>query len=175
MAMPRNIRALWLIVGAALTVITVLLTALGIWSEFREPRDYDYAFPGTYGASLISERSQETTTTVYEITSPVVIVDVTGPVGVRVTRGEPDRLTIRRELTYGPQGREFSQQWLDGKVLHVLFICPGPRAGAGLTCTADYSLTVPPDVKVMIAGPRATHECRLSTAETVCRTPTASR
>jgi hypothetical protein len=169
MAMPRNIRAVWLIVGVALTVFTVLVAAVGIWSGFREPRDYDFAFPGEYGASLISERSQETTTTVYRITSPVVIVDATGPVGVRVTRGEPDRLTIRRELTWGRHGREFSQQWLDGKVLRVLFTCPGQRTDVNLTCTADYSLTVPADVDVMIASPRATRQCPLTATETVCR------
>lgn len=170
--MSRNVRAVWITVGAALTVMTVLTVAVGAWSAIREPRDYDFVYPGTYGASLVSETSRETTTTVYKISTPVVIVDVTGPVAVRVTHGEPDRLTIRRELAWGPGGREFGQHWEEGKVLRVLFTCTGPRAGADLTCSADYSLTVPPGVKVVIAGPNVTRECPVpATGEAVCRPP----
>jgi len=169
MAMPRNVRALWIVVGTVLTVLTVVLTAFGVWSAIRTPRHYDYVYPGSYGAALIDEQTREVTTTVYRITTPVVIVDATGPVTIRVEHGEPDRLTIRREVSWGRYGRRFDQEWEDGKVLSVKLSCANPRSGRDRGCSADYRLTVPPDVKVLIAGPESSRECPVTTPETVCR------
>lgn len=174
MAMSRKTRTVWIIVGTALTLVTVGAIAFGIWSAgtttgTRTPFDHHFDHPGSYDSSLVSEHSTATTTTVYTISTPVVIVDVQGPVAIRVNRGDPGRLSIHREMTWNRQVPEVFQSWDEGKILRIRFTCAGPRAGADLTCSADYTLTVPPDVKVMLAGPNTTRECPLTTTETLCR------
>jgi hypothetical protein len=171
MAMPRNIRLLWRIWGAVLTVVTVAVMAITAWAQISEYRysDFDRVYPGFYGADLVSAETRETSVIVYRITSPVLIVDAEGPVRVSVSRGAGDRLTMRRELAWGRDGRDFHQEWESGKVLRVSLSCAAPYAGAREPCSADYRLTVPPGVKVLVADGPATRECPVTGAATVCR------
>ncbi|GGM68552.1 hypothetical protein GCM10010106_13260 [Thermopolyspora flexuosa] len=172
MAMPRNIRLLWRVWGTVLTAVTVGVVALTAWAQIAEYRHgtYERVQPGVYGAELLSAESRESTTVVYRIGTPVVIVEADGPVKVNVSRGERERLTVRRELAWGARGREFHQEWEGGKVLRITYSCPAPFAGSPDLCSADYHLTVPPDVRVVVANGTATRDCPLTRAVTVCRT-----
>ncbi len=173
MAMRNGVRTAWLAAGGVLSVSAVLAMALAVWADIRLPHDYDFTFPGSYDSSLLDRRTSETTTTVYSLAAPRIIVDATGHVGVRVVPGTAGRLSVRREITWALESRGIEETWENGRTLRIRLSCPRDGRSAGGACAADYTLSVPPDVKVVMATLSGVVPCPRTAAETICRSPSA--
>ncbi|MFF4411460.1 hypothetical protein ACFYY8_02965 [Streptosporangium sp. NPDC001559] len=175
--MRTGVRAAWIVVGGALSVALVLGLAVTTWGQIELPRAYDFVYPGSFGSSLIESRetSDGESTKVYSLAAPWVIVDVTGPVGVSVTPGTAGRLTVRQKLTSTQVSRTMREVWEKGKTLRVDLDCPGygPPWAPSPPCRADYTLAVPPGVKVVVVTRSGTIPCPLTSERTVCRSPDA--
>ncbi|WP_405147094.1 hypothetical protein OG589_06540 [Sphaerisporangium sp. NBC_01403] len=164
--MRSTIRTAWIAVGGALTALTVIGMALWAWTDIRLPHDYDFAFPGSYDSSDLGRLTTETSTVTYAITTPLVIVDATGRVGVRFVPGAAGRLSVRRELTWRDGDRRFSEAWESGRTLRVSLTCAG---GSG--CRGDYTLGVPPGVEVLLTTPTGTVRCSPASPGAPCPPP----
>ncbi|GAA3137622.1 hypothetical protein [Streptosporangium carneum] len=164
--MRKGVRTGWLVAGGLLSVSAVLGIALAIWAGIRLPRAYDFSFPGSYDSSVLEKRSS--VTTVYSLRAPMIIVDVAGRVGVRVVPGTPGRLEVRREVSGADGSYGLEEAWQDGRTLRIALDCPddGPEGG---DCLADYTLSVPRGVEVLMATVTRAVPCRLTASETVCR------
>ncbi|MFF4990670.1 hypothetical protein ACFY19_26050 [Streptosporangium saharense] len=176
--MRTGVRTGWIVGGGALSVALVLALAIAVWSEIELPRAYDFAYPGSYGSSLVEsqESSDGRDTRVYSLAAPWVIVDVSGPVGVSVTPGTAGRLTVERKVTPVLGSHMMRETWEKGKTLRVSLDCPGggPPWEPLSPCQADYALGVPPGVKVVVVTDSGTVPCPLTpAARTVCRAPDA--
>lgn len=173
--MRNGVRIGWIVVGGALSVMLVAVITVSVWVQLRLPHPYDFAYPGSYDSSLVSRQASESDApTVYTLTSPWVIVDATGRVGVRVVPGAAGRLSVKREIAWPRASHGLRETWENGKTLRVRLTC-SESEGANESCLADYTLGVPSGAKVMIATPSGTEQCPLKATETICRYPSGGR
>ncbi|WP_285704587.1 hypothetical protein [Microtetraspora sp. NBRC 16547] len=161
-------RTRWIAAGAALTVSAVVAMALAAWSEIRVPHSYDFSFPGSYQSSVLDQKGTETRTMTYAVTTPQIIVDVRGTVGVRVAPGVPGRLSVKRETTWRGGPPSMSETWEHGKTLRAEVSCPRDLGRTDPDCRTDYTLSVPPGVDVLVTTPDWTMPCPPAAAEVTC-------
>ncbi|GII58724.1 hypothetical protein Pth03_71130 [Planotetraspora thailandica] len=167
--MRSRVRAVWIAVGGVFTAVLVAVMAIAALAEIPVPGDWRSS--RSYGSSIIGATT-ETTTVTYAITTPRIVVDVSAGIGVRVSTGEPGRLTVRRTLVWDGRGRRFDESWKDGGTLQATMTCGPSVPGASGGCQAEYFLTVPPDVEVLMATHSGPVTCRPSAAgEVTCVRP----
>ncbi|MFC4585411.1 hypothetical protein [Sphaerisporangium corydalis] len=166
--MRKTVRTVWIAAGGALTALAVIGMALGTWSSISLPHSYDFAFPGSYDSADLGRETSETSTVTYTITAPLVIVDVTGPIGVRVASGTAGRLSVRRELTWVDGDRDFGETWENGRTLRAFLSCDADHATGLPRCHGDYVLRVPPAVDVLLVTSSGTARCTPTPAEADC-------
>lgn len=167
--MRRAVRTRWITAGAVLTVSAVVAMALAAWTEIRVPHSYDFTFPGSYESSVLDERSTETRTVTYAVTTPQIIVDLRGRVDVRVAPGVPGRITVKRETTWHGGGPpSMSETWESGKTLRVEVTCARGPGRVNPDCHTVYTLSVPSATGVLVTTPDWTMPCSPTPAEVVC-------
>jgi hypothetical protein len=84
----------------------------------------------------------------YRVPSPVARVEITVEAGdVDVLGGGPLQVTVRRDERFVYDQRPTEVRSFEDGVLHVRSTCPPIVLGA---CSADYRLTVPEDVPVIV-------------------------
>jgi hypothetical protein len=84
----------------------------------------------------------------YRVPSPVTRVEVTVEAGdVDVLGGGPLQVTVRRDEHFAFDQRPTEERSFEGGILRVRSTCPPIVLGA---CSADYRLTVPEDVPVVV-------------------------
>ncbi|WP_157530056.1 hypothetical protein [Microtetraspora niveoalba] len=166
--MRRAVRTRWIAAGAALTVSAVVGMAVAAWSEIRVPHGYDFSFPGSYESSVLDRSTTETRTVTYAVTTPRIIVDVRGRVGVRVAPGVPGRLSVERETTWHGEPPSMRETWESGKTLRAEVTCPREAGRVDPGCRAVYTLSVPPGVAVLVTTPDWTMPCPPAAAEVTC-------
>ncbi|GIH63672.1 hypothetical protein [Microbispora siamensis] len=166
--MRRAVRTRWIAAGAALTVSAVVAMALAAWTEIRVPHSYDFSFPGSFESSVLDERSTETRTVTYAVTTPQIIVDVRGRVDVRVAPGVPGRLSVKRETTWHGGSPSMSETWESGKTLRVEVSCSRDLGRVDPGCRTVYTVSAPRGVGVLVTTPDWTMPCPPAAAEVTC-------
>ncbi|MEU9883903.1 hypothetical protein [Sphaerisporangium sp. NPDC051011] len=170
--MRSTVRTGWIVVGGLLSALAVFGIAFAVWDNLRLPGAYGLG-TRSYDSADLGRVTTEISTVAYAITAPLILVDASGPVEVRVVRGAEGRLTIRREMSWHEADREFGESWAGGTTLRVRLDCPTRPDGP--SCRAVYTLSVPPAVKVRMATPDGLVACPAAAAtEAPSATPSPS-
>ncbi|MEV4749748.1 hypothetical protein AB0K21_25495 [Streptosporangium sp. NPDC049248] len=134
MPIRSNTRKAWIVVGGALTALTVGITSIAAWSEVTQAR-----------------RVAETTLRSHALTSPGIAVETTGHVNVSVVGGADRRLDLERTLQWTLDRPVVTEDW-DGRTLTIGVRCPGGDRPDGPNCRADYTLILPMTTDVEVTS-----------------------
>lgn len=129
--LSRPVRRLWLLAGAAVTVLLIGATGSFLWGRM--------AATASVGPAQVQVQTQAYTGQPQALVIQLASGDVT------LRRGPAGRITVRRRLQWSVSKPVVHEHW-DGQVLNVRQDCPaGPF---NRNCDTDYTLTVPPGVTV---------------------------
>jgi hypothetical protein len=129
------VRAIWLGVGSALTVLAVILSTVAFSSVFAD-----------------AKLPTETTSRSIPIdTLAELRVEAGHHVNVRILPGEAGVIGIERFLQWSQDKPSASEDW-DGRTLRLDATCSGGEMPTGPICYADYLLLVPQGTAVEAVG-----------------------